>query len=217
VTSFPGSPRLLKGGIVLVDPGSGALQRIIALQYNPDSLTRTLTPKTVGEQGADRSEATRLKGPAVETIKLDAELDAADQLELGDRRAGEVGIHPELAALEVIVHPSSAQLREHDRLASAGTLEIAPMLAPLTLFVWSKSRIVPVRVTELSVTEEAFDPNLNPLRAKVSLSMRVLTVDDLGFSSKGGTLFMAHLTGKEQLARTARAGTLAALGLTGLP
>lgn len=217
MTAFPGSPRLLKGGIVLVDPDSGAIQRIIALQYNPDTLTRTLAPKTIGDQGGDRAEATRLKGPPVETIKLDAELDAADQLELGDRQAGEVGIHPQLAALEVIVHPSSAQLRANDRLASAGSLEIAPMLAPLTLFVWSKSRIVPVRITELSVTEEAFDPNLNPLRAKVSLGMRALTVDDLGFSSKGGTLFMAHLAGKEQLARTARAGTLAALGLTGLP
>jgi hypothetical protein len=217
VTTFPGSPRLLKGGIVLVDPGSGAIQRIIALQYNPDTLTRTLTPKTIGEQGADRAEATRLKGPPIETIKLDAELDATDQLELGDRQASDVGIHPQLAALEMIVHPSSAQLQGNDRLSSAGTLEIAPMLAPLSLFVWSKSRIVPVRVTELSITEEEFDPNLNPLRAKVSVSLRVLTVDDLGFSSKGGTLFMAHLVGKEQLARTARAGTLAALGLTGLP
>src|SRR5450432_3522525 len=59
-------------------------------------------------------------------------------------------------------------------------------LQPLTLFVWSKSRVVPVRVFDFSVTEEAFDPNLNPIRAKISLGLRVLNVDDLGFSHPGG-------------------------------
>ena len=42
MTTFPGSPRLLKGGIVLIDPDSSAVRRIIALQYNPDTLSRTL-------------------------------------------------------------------------------------------------------------------------------------------------------------------------------
>ena len=74
------------------------------------------------------------------------------------------------------------------------------MESPLTLFVWSKQRIVPVRLTDLSITEEAFDPNLNPIRAKVSLGMRVLSVDDLGFDHKGGSLFMVYLQQKERLA-----------------
>ena len=91
------------------------------------------------------------------------------------------------------------------------------MVSPLTLFVWSRNRVTPVRVTELSITEEAFDPNLNPLRAKVSLGLRVLTVDDLGFDNKGGNIFMAYLRNKEQLAARYKAGTLAALGVTGLP
>ena len=81
MTTFPGSPRLLKGGIVLVDPDTGAVQRVIALQYNPDTLTRTLQVQGVGAEGGDRAEALRLKGPPVETIKLDAEIDATDQLE----------------------------------------------------------------------------------------------------------------------------------------
>lgn len=216
MSSFPGSPRLLKGGIVLIDPRSAAVGRVIALQYNPDTLTRTLQPKAVGSDGADRSEATRLKGPPVETIKLDAEIDAADQLETGDRQALEVGIHPQLAALETIVHPTTGQLQESRRLSIGGTLEIAPMLAPLALFVWSKQRIVPVRLTDLSITEEAFDPNLNPIRAKVSLGMRVLSVDDLGFDTKGGSLYMAYLQNKERLAARTSAGPLGALGLAGL-
>jgi len=211
------SPKLLKGGIVLVNADSGAIERIIALQYNPDTLTRSLQPKAISSESADRSEALRLKGPPVETIKLDAEIDAADQMELGDTQTAEVGIHPQLAALETIVYPTKAQLDNGNRLASSGTLEIAPMLAPLSLFIWSRNRIVPVRITDFSITEEAFDPSLNPLRAKVSIGMRVLSVDDLGFNAKGGNLFMAYLQNKEQLASKNRAGTLSALGLTGLP
>lgn len=217
MSGFPGSPRLLKGGIVLVDADAGAIRRIIALQYNPDTLTRSLQPNVVGTGQGNRSEATRLKGPPVETIKLDAELDAADQLEVGDRGTIEVGLHPQLAALETIVYPSVAQLQQQRRLSDGGALEIAPVLAPLTLFVWSKQRIVPVRLTDLSITEEAFDPNLNPIRAKVSLGMRVLSVDDLGFDHKGGSLYMAYLQNKERLAARSGSAALGAIGLTGLP
>ena len=86
MSSFPGSPKLLKGGIVLIDPATAQVQRIIALQYNPESLSRTLQVQGAGE-GGDRSEALRLKGPAVETIKLEAEIDATDEMEAGDRIA----------------------------------------------------------------------------------------------------------------------------------
>jgi len=72
MTTFPSSPRLLKGGIVLLDPDTTAVVRIIALQYNPDSLSRTLQPQAIKESG-DRSEALRLTVPPVETIKVDAE------------------------------------------------------------------------------------------------------------------------------------------------
>ena len=128
----------------------------------------------------------------------------------------ERGIQPQLAVLESLANPTSAQLLRVDSEASSGTLEIAPMEAPLTLFVWSKSRIVPVRLTDFSITEEAFDPALNPIRAKVSLGLRVLSVDDLGFSSKGGSLFMSYLQTKEQLAAKAQAGSFAALGIGGI-
>ncbi len=218
MSTFPNSPRLIKGGIVLLDPLTGAVLRIIALQYNPDTLSRTLQVQAVGESG-DRLEALRLKGPPAESIKLDAEIDATDQLEFPDqnRLTVEQGIFPILAALETIVYPTSAELQSANGLAQAGTLEITPMEEPLSLFVWSKTRIVPVRFTEFSITEEAFDAALNPIRAKVSLGMRVLSVNDLGFSHKGGSLFMTYLQNKERLARQSRAGTFGALGITGIP
>jgi hypothetical protein len=220
MTTFPRSPRLLKGGLVLIDPTTAAVRRIIVLQYNPDTLSRTLQVQGVGESG-DRSQALRLKAPPVETIKLEAEIDVTDQLELPEqgqnRLAAELGLHPQLAALETIVYPTSRQVLDNNRLAQSGTLEIAPMEAPLTLFVWSKSRILPVRVTDLSITEEAFDPSLNPIRAKVSLGLRVLSVHDLGFAHKGGNLFMTYFQQKEQLAAKIAGGGFSALGIGGVP
>lgn len=217
MSSFTNSPRLIRGGIVLVDPDSGQVKRVITLQYNPDTLTRSLQPQTVSDDGHDRSQALRLKGPPVETIKLDADINAIDQLETGDSMATELGISPQLAALETLLYPTSGQLIANNSLQAGGTLEILPLQAPLSLFVWSKQRVVPVRITECSVTEEAFDTQLNPLRAKVSLSMRVLSIDDLGFSSKGGSLYMIYQQNKERLAQRVTGATLSALGLSGIP
>ena len=215
--TFPLSPRLLKGGLVLIDPETAAVRRIITLQYNPDSLTRTLQPQGFGGETGDRSQALRLKGPPIETIKVEAEIDATDQLELADGTATQVGLHPQLAALELVIYPQSAQLQQNNALASSGTLEIIPTESSLCLFIWSKNRILPVRLTEFSVTEEAFDQALNPIRAKVSLGMRVLNVNDLGFGHKGGSLFMTYLKLKEQLASQRPGGTLSALGIGEIP
>lgn len=219
MSSFPGSPRLLKAGIVLIDPDSGNLQRVIVLQYNPDTLTRSLQVKGVGSESGDRSEALRLIGPPVETIKLDAEIDATDQLEASDQNPNTVqfGIQPQLAALETIIYPPSAQLIANNNLAQMGTLEIAPMEAPLPLFAWSQSRILPVRFTEFSITEEAFDPALNPIRARVSLGMRVLSVNDLPFDHKGSGLFLIYQQQKERMASLGAGGVLSALGIAGIP
>jgi len=218
MTTFPNSPRVIKGGLVLLDPLVGTVQRIIAMQYNPDSLTRTLQPQTVKESG-DRSEALRLTGPPVETIKVEAEIDATDQLEFPDQNpnATQYGIHPQLAALETIVYPTSDQIILNNGLSQVGTLEILPMEAPLTLFVWSKNRILPVRLTDFSITEEAFDPSLNPIRAKVSLSMRVLTMDDLPLDHRGSNLFLSYLRQKEQLAGRNQGAQLSTLGISGIP
>jgi hypothetical protein len=219
VSSFPNSPRLIKGGIVLVDPTSGVVLRVIALQYNPDTLSRTLAVQGTAAEGGDRLEALRLKGPPIETIKLEAEIDATDQLEFPEQNqtAAKLGVQPELALLETLLYPRSSDLQANNRLAQIGTLEIVPVQAPLTLFVWGANRIVPVRITEFSVVEEAFDPLLNPIRAKISLGLRVLSINDLDFSSKGGSLFMIYQQQKESLAQRARAAALPALGIGGIP
>ncbi len=214
MTSFPGSPKLLKGGIVLIDPDTSAVQRIISLQYNPAKLSRTLKGADVGE-GGDRSQALRLKGPPVESYTIEAEIDAADQLEFPDQHeeVKENGISPMLSALEMIVYPESSHLMSNNSLAASGVLEIVPTESPLMLFVWSKNRVIPVKLTSFSITEDAFDPNLNPIRATVSLGMQVLTVDDLGFDHKGGSLYMTYQQQKEKLAKKFKPGELNTLGI----
>jgi len=218
MSSFPGSPKLLKAGVVLVDADTARVLSVISLQYNSDSLSHTLQVQAAGADGGNRVEPMRFKGPAVETFKLEADIDATDQLEFPGQNpsAGEFGIQPQLALLESLVQPTAAQMSARDREASSGTLEIAPMLAPLTLFVWGKNRIVPVKVTDFSITEEAFDPSLNPIRAKVSLGLRVMSTDDLTFSTKGGSLFMAYLQSKERLAGKVQSTSLAPLGIGGI-
>lgn len=218
MSTHPNAPRLVKGGLVVVDPETARVLRVISLQYNADTLSRTLQAQAAGAGdggSGGRSEPLRFKGPAVETIKLDAEIDATDQLEFPDqhRAVAESGIQPQLALLESLLHPAAAQLAALERQANSGTLEIAPMLAPLLLFVWGRQRIVPVKITDFGITEEAFDPALNPIRARVSLGLRVMSVDDLGFSSRGGGLFMAYLQSRERLAGQAAPMSLATLGL----
>jgi hypothetical protein len=198
-------------------PDSGAVERIITLQYAPETLSRQIEAQAI-EDEPNRSQPLRLTGPAVETITLEAAIDATDQLEFPDKNqaATETGIFPALSALETMLHPTTAQLERQNAQASAGSFTITPAETPLAIFVWSAHRVVPVRLTSLQITEEFFDPNLNPIRAKVSLSLRVLSVDDLGFNHRGSGLFMAYLQAKEQLAGRSIGGTLEALGAGGL-
>lgn len=220
MSTFPDSPHILKGGLVLLDPVTSAVTRIIVLQYNPDQLSRTLQVQAMTADqsgGGDRSEVLRLRGPPVETFKLDAEIDATDQLETNDATVVQSGIHPQLAALETILYPPLATILSNHAMASAGMLEIVPMEAPLTLFVWSAARIIPVRITDFSITEEAFDTKLNPIRAKVSLGMRVLSVNDLGFDNRGSSIYLAHQRVKEAFAAVPTGGTFGQLGIGALP
>lgn len=207
MTSFPNSPRLQKGAIIGLDPFN-PLASVIVFQYNPDTMTRTISAQTTGGN-ADRGEALRLKGPPQETIKLDVEIDATEQLERGDGIAGSMGVYPALASLEMLLYPKSALVIANEVLLNIGVIEVIPPEAPLTLLIWGVNRILPVRLTELSITEEAYDPNLNPIRAKVSLSLRVLNYHDLGLLSVGGTLFMAHQIAKEVMATIGSVGNIA--------
>jgi hypothetical protein len=204
---LPISPRLLKGAIVSLDPGIGIPTGLISFQYNPDEVTRSLKPQRIPDQ-PDRTEVLRLKGPPIETIKCTVEIDATDLLASGDAITMQFGIQPQLAALELLLYPSSEVLIANEVLSYIGTIEILPMESALTLFVWSKTRVTPVLITDLDITEDAFDPQLNPIRAKVALGMRVLNVNDVGFITPAGALYMVYQLEKEALAIMSLLSTL---------
>lgn len=217
MTSFPGSPRTLKGGFVLMDADGKAVMRTVAFQYNPDSLSRTLTPRGAKADAGDRLEGLRLVGPPIETIKIEIEIDATDRLEHPGSNADTVanGIAAELAELEMIISPAPDDIAAADGLARNGTLEVLPLPSPLVLLALGRNRLIPVRITEFSVVEEAFDTQLNPIRARVSLGMRALSIDDLAFGSKGAELFMVAARRRDQMAKR-RPPNMQALGLTGV-
>ncbi|HWT24928.1 MAG TPA: hypothetical protein VN213_15610 [Solirubrobacteraceae bacterium] len=205
----PLSPRTMRGAIVGLDLFN-PVASVIVFQYNPDTLERTIAPQgSEGGEGADRSEALRLKGPPQETIKVEIELDATDRLEQDEPSAREHGVYPQLSALEMLVYPKSALTIANTVLLAAGTIEIIPPSAPLTVFVWGPKRAVPVKVQEFTIAEEAYDASLNPIRAKVSLGLRVLSTSDLQITHPGYGLFLAHQITKEALATAGSAANLA--------
>jgi hypothetical protein len=192
------TPRLIKGALIGFDLFN-PLASVVVFQYNPDTMTRRLEPRAA-TGGGDRSEATRLTGPPKETITLSVELDATDQLADKNPIATTIGLYPALSALEMMLYPKTALVIANAVLAAAGTIEILPASGPMVLLVWGPARVLPVRITSFSITEDAFDPLLNPIRAKVELSLAVLSYSDLSLLDPGNFIFLAHQVAKETMA-----------------
>jgi hypothetical protein len=209
MSTFPGSPRLIKGAIVGIDPFN-PVASVILFQYNPETMTRSLESQ-IGTDGGSRSEVLRIKGAPKETITVDIEFDATDQLEKVDPQATSMGIYPRLSALEMLIYPKTSLVIANTVLLAVGTIEVIAPQAPLTLFVWGLKRIVPVVINSFSITEEAYDVKLNPIRAKVSLGMRVLTYDDFPVTHPGYGIFLAHQAVKETMATLGSLDNLSAV------
>ena len=198
MSNYPGSPRLLKGALIgfdLLNP----LASVIVFQYNPQTLRRELEARMSDADGAP-GEVARLEGAPKETISVAVEFDATDGLETADGIATGFGVYPQLSALEMLIYPKSLYVVAQTVLAALGTLEIAPPQAPLTLFVWGVKRVVPVQLSGFTIDEEAYDVNLNPIRASVTLNLRVLSYSDLRMTNPAYYLFLAHQVVKETMA-----------------
>lgn len=208
-TSFPLSPKVMRGAIVGIDIFN-PISSIAIFQYNPEQLSRSLSPQyTGGGGGGAKAEALRLAAPPQETISATLKLDLIDQMEQGENGPLGAGISGNLAALEMLIYPKTIAVAINQALLIAGMMEVVPPAAPLTLFIYGVTRIVPVKIESLSITETAHDANLHPIRADVSVGMKVLTYNDLSMTNPGYWAFMAHQVVKETLATVASLNNVA--------
>ncbi|MEM9293215.1 MAG: hypothetical protein AAGD01_16150 [Acidobacteriota bacterium] len=211
MSSFPQSPKVTKGAIVGLDPFN-PLASIVVFQYNPSELTRSVSHPTSKEREglSDTPVGTlRLTRAPRENISANLILDAADQLESGSTIASTAGVAPQLAALQMLLYPKTALVIANTLLAKTGSLEIQPPMGPLTLFVYGLQRVVPVQIDSLSFQEELHGPDLMPIRARVSVSMTVLTYNNFTTSQPGYYLYLAHQAVQEAMATV---GSIANLG-----
>jgi hypothetical protein len=198
-SEFPRSPRIVKGALVAYSLPE-LTPSVIVFQYNPEQLTRSLTPRTAS--GGGRGDAHRTDGPPEETISLTVEIDATDQLERPEQNGVTVtnGLHPVIAALEGLLYPSFPVVVANQVLAGFGSALILGEPLPLALFIWGPQRVLPVTVTSVSITEQAFDVNLNPILARAELSLKVLTYRELEITNPAYWVYMASFTQKEVMA-----------------
>lgn len=201
------SPFLLKGALIeFSERFIGPVPNIIIFQYNPDSLSRSMevfdpyreeeiTNEETGVQtGVRRFLSTDVQpSDPPETFTLQLEVDATDELEIGDPIAVVTGVADRVAALEMLLYPQegsllgdllgsvSISLSANGASASAeAQAEAVPRgRVPIVLFVWGPGRILPVRLTSFGVEEQAYSPILYPTQAKVSVGLKVLTEADL--------------------------------------
>ena len=212
------SASMQQGALVIIDPVSGQRTGTISFQFNPSSFTRTLTPQTDWSQAPNgaRRDATRFTGTPKESFSVTIQVDGLDQLPgfrtfsgqtvgSGDTTVQDNGIAPMLAAMETLVYPDSALITSEDQALANGAIEVAPKIAPLVLFSWGKNRLIPVNLDTITVAEEAFDQNLNPVRATVTLAMSVLSASDLAPDSKAYSYYMTYQKWKESGAKLAAA------------
>ena len=207
-----GTPKLTRGALIGVDLFN-PVASVIVFQYNPEKVKRTVKAQGASE-GSAKAEAMRLKGAPIETMALELEIDATDQLDAGDANAGRFGIYPQLSSLELLVYPKTALVVANTVLMAIGTLEILPPIGPFTLLVWNYQRVVPVRVNEFTITEELHDAKLNPIQAKVEVGLQVLSYNDLGITNPGYYIFLAHQTIKEVMGSMASIGSIGDLSQT---
>ena len=202
------SPKLLKGALIQFSaPMLIPVPNIIVFQYNPETMTRTLTPwkpierthkyddagnitSTEDLTGQQKNALSQPYDPE-ETFSLVLELDAADALEHPDTHPVAVltGVADRIAAIEMLCYPPggsalggllnvsvSVSIGSGGLNVSAGaSSDIVPRPSvPIVLFFWGPGRIVPVRITSLSIDEQQYSPMLYPLRAKATIGLKVL-------------------------------------------
>lgn len=198
---YPSRVPLRKGALVALRETLTTL-RIIGFQYNPETLTRELAPREVGGTGGGRTREIYYAGAADETISIDVHLESIPP---SDPIAAMEGVYPQIAALQLLLYPSTAVVTEANLELEAGSIEFSQSPVPTVLFVWGSQRCLPVRMQSMTVVEEMFDADLKPIRATLSLRMKVVSYSDVTPSDPAFDLSLAQQKRMELLALAAQA------------
>lgn len=219
----------------LVEYGSdvlGPIPNIVVFQFNPEQLSRTLNLPSANTSADDpevarQTESATTSAPPTESFTLTAHFSAMD--DLGKNNAESAvprvfGIGPQLAALEKMAYPSAGLISQaigaaidavgdalgaSDGDASRATPREA---SPRILFVWGPSRVLPVELKSMSITEQEYDPLLNPVQAQVEIGLAVATIPDEtdDIIGKGALMYTNTLKEAQALANLSKAIVLAA-------
>ena len=190
-SGYSRSPKLLKGAFVkLAEEFVGPVPNVVVFQYNPEKMTRSLAGLKTAGTGEDA--LSKSSNPLAqpfdprETFDLALELDATDALEepLTHPVAMVAGVADRIAAIEMLLYPPSekgviAQVSKKVASFVGGSGDVLPRVAvPVVLFIWGPGRVLPVRLTDFKVEEQAFSTTLYPIRATVTVSLKVVTRAD---------------------------------------
>jgi hypothetical protein len=194
---------LLKGALVSFNPAFLLpLPNVIVFQYNPETMTHTWTQPEAATAAADSSanNPMAVKGMPGESFSFTIAVDANDEIADGSAPTAAIaevsGVYSRLAAIEMLLYPtmpggggllgavSAAAASLTSGTSSGPTTQVPVSTIPVVLFIWGPGRIVPVRVTGLTITEKLYNGTLSPTHAEAQLSLRVLTPTELAWAGK---------------------------------
>lgn len=210
IISTLGPNRLIKGVFVEIQSQIfGQKPNIVPFQFNPDSLTRTISMRSSydyesGEEGMQGRTGTsrdlKVAFMPAESISMTLRLDATDKLNEGNLIAKTTGIQPALSALELMMYPRTEPTLQSLPTQGKKHLYDPLRLLPFILFIMGPLRVLPVKISSITITEQEFDTKLNPIRADVQLSLEVLTSDDLSVPGVIKRVYDYTKTRKEAMA-----------------
>jgi Contractile injection system tube protein len=209
----------LKGAFINLGAGLlGALPNIIIFQFNPVRVTRTpsLVQPPAAESGSGSRDATQQPGQPSESYSFSLRIDATDQLASSNPIAAASGILPALSALELLMVPKGSLTIDLFKLGGAKKPhQHPPERLPTILFFWGPFRIMPVTINSLSIAETEYDQLLNPIRAEVTVSLRVLTPGQLAKDATFAQGAYKYSQGVKEVMAALNLANTAAMGISG--
>lgn len=195
--------KFIRGALVSFMPPDFLIPipNIIIFQFNPETMTHAWTQPEAEAidltvKGGNQNPLA-VKGMPGESFSFSLVMDTVDMIADGSPVAQGIaalsGVYTRLAALEMLQFPVPAVAGSLVQTVSSAVASAAGpakqpvvrtvplMQVPTVLFVWGPGRIVPVRVTGLSITEKLYDSLLNPIHAEATVALRVLTPDELNW------------------------------------